>query len=339
VVAAALALVGQREAAAYVQFRTASGTAMAWRPACFPLTMVVHPGTFSQMTSAEITAAVTAAADAWSSAANACTFVSFQVQVVSGPAPRPARDGTNTIIFRNDSWCSLDATGTCSTTVFYDPAMPVLTTVYASNTTGELREADIEINAFHFRWADRVTHPELTDRYDLQNVMATQIGHVLGFDWTCVANPTGLTMRPNDHTGQPAVDCASAPDSLRSATLYPLFSIDDIARRTLAADDQAALCATYPVAAATCPPDGGQPCTCSPPIGADGGQDAAGTPDAGDAPDAAADRTTVDGGGNSADDGCSCAAAHPSFGPSGAGLMLAWAALVAITRRRRGLRR
>lgn len=337
-VAAALALSGAREAAAYVQFRTTSGIAMTWRPACFPLTLVVHPGTFSQMTNAEIVAAMTAAAGAWSRAANACTFLSFQVQLVSGPAPRAARDGTNTIIFRSESWCPLDATGRCSTVGFYDPAAPVLTTVYASTTTGEIREADIEINAFHFTWVDRVAHPDLTDlrSLDLQNAVTQQIGHLLGFDWACVANPTNQTVRPTDHTGQPAVDCASAPDSLRSATLYPVDSADDIERRTLAADDQAALCATYPAAASARPPDAGQACTCPvPPTDADGGQDAAGTldaavADAGDVPDA---------GGASADDGCSCAAGPPNFGPSGAGLVLAGAALVAITRRRRGGRR
>ncbi len=336
-VVAALALSGEREAAAYVQFRTASGIAMTWRPACFPLTLVVHPGTFSQMTNAEIVAAVTAAAGAWSRNANACTFLSFQVQLVSGPAPHATLDGKNTIIFRSESWCPLEATGRCSTAGFYDPAAPALTTVYTSTTTGEIREADIEINAFHFTWTDRVAHQDLTGRrFDLQNAMTQQIGHLLGFAWACVANPTNQTVRPTDHTGQPAVDCASAPDSLRSATLYPVDSANDIERRTLAADDQAALCATYPAAATVCPPDGGQACTCpAPPTGADGGQDAAGTldaavADAGDAPDS---------GGASVDDGCSCAAGHPNFGPSGTGLVLAGAALVAITRRRRGGRR
>jgi hypothetical protein len=339
VAGAALALSGEREATAYVQFRTAAaGIAMTWRPACFPLTLAVYPGTFSQMTSAEIAAAVTAAAGAWSSAANACTFLSFQVQLVSGPAPRVARDGTNTIVFRNDSWCALDAAGVCNPDLLYDPAAPAMTTIYASATTGEIREADIEINAFHFTWADRVTHPELSDRYDLQNTLASQMGHLLGFDWACAANPA---VRPIDHTGQPVVECASAPASLREATMYPAVLIDNIERRTLAADDQAAVCATYPAAATTCPADAGQACTCPAfSTGVDGGQDAAATLDAGDLPDAAAaDRATADGGGGSDGDGCSCAAGHPNFGPSGAGLLLVSVALVAITRRHRVARR
>ena len=233
------------------------------------------------------------------------------MQLVSGPAPHATLDGKNTIIFRSESWCPLEATGRCSTARFYDPAAPALTTVYTSTTTGEIREADMEINAFHFTWTDRVAHQDLTGRpLNIQNAMTQQIGHLLGFAWACVANPTNQTVRPTDHTGQPAVDCASAPDSLRSATLYPVDSANDIERRTLAADDPAALCATYPAAATVCPPDGGQACTCpAPPTGADGGQDAAGTldaavADAGDAPDS---------GGASVDDGCSCAAGHPNF--------------------------
>jgi hypothetical protein len=343
-VAAALVLSGAHEAAAYVQFRTASGLAMTWRPACFPVTIVVHPGAFSQMTNAEIVAAVTAAAGAWSRDANACTFVSFQVRLVTDPAPRAARDGANTIVFRTDSWCAIDATtGDCSTGIFYDPAAPVFTTVYAATTTGEIREADIEINAFHFQWADRVAHPDATDgRFDLHNILAQQMGHVLGFDWACVVSSTGQTVRPTDHTGQPAVDCASAPDSLRAATLYPSASPNDVERRTLAADDQAALCAIYPAAATTCPADAGQACMCPAPPTADGGQDAAGTPDAavadaGDVPDAtAADR---DGGSGSADDGCSCAVGDRNFGrSSGTGLVLGWAALVALRARKRRCR-
>ena len=343
--AAALALGGGREAAAYVQYRSSSGITFSWRPACFPLAITVYPGTFSQMTHAEIAAAVTAAAGAWSSDANACTFVRFQVQLVSGPEPRAARDGMTTIVFRNSSWCGLDPAGACDPTLLYDPAARAYSTVYATASTGAVREADIEINAVHFGWADRVAHPELTDRHDLQNALAQQIGHVLGFDWNCSVNPTAQP-QPIDHTGQPAVACASAPDSLRSATMHPVATTDDLERRTLAADDQAGLCATYPVAASACPADAGQPCTClPPPTGADAGQDASGTPDAavadaGDTRDAAAaDRATADAGGDSAGDGCSCTAGHPSSGRSGAGLVLVWAALVAVTRLARGRRR
>ena len=199
--AAMVLVVGASDADAYVRYQTGSGIGFAWMPSCLPLAIEVYPGTFSQMTIGEVTSAVTGAAAAWGSGANPCTFIDFGVTVVSGPAPVAANDRRNMVILRDTSWCLLDATGACSpTSTAYDPAALALTTVWARASTGEIIDADIEINAVNNLWADVVAHPELVDRHDLQNVLTHEIGHLLGLDHSCLTSTGGVT-RPNEQRG------------------------------------------------------------------------------------------------------------------------------------------
>src|SRR6185503_2110351 len=97
-------LVGARDAGAYVQYRSSSGGAFAWKPACLPLPIAIYPGTFTQMTIGEVSGAVTAATAAWSAAANSCTFIDFAVTVGSEPAPRAGNDRRNVVLLRSTSW-------------------------------------------------------------------------------------------------------------------------------------------------------------------------------------------------------------------------------------------
>src|SRR5262245_7169767 len=115
-------LAGPRDADAYVQYRTSTGIGFRWMPSCLPLPIAAYPGTFSQMPTAEVSGAVTAAAAAWSAGANPCAFIDFAVTVASGPAPRAVNDRRNMIILRDTSWCRLDTSGLCDPTVAYDPA-------------------------------------------------------------------------------------------------------------------------------------------------------------------------------------------------------------------------
>jgi len=325
-------LAGARDADAYVRYRIAgTDKTFAWTTSCLPLPIVVYPGTFSQMTTAEITGAVTAAAAAWSAGANPCTFMELSVTVASGPAPRAGNDGRNTIVLRDTSWCALDATGACvqQSSALYDPAAPAATSVVARSSTGQIVDADIEINAFHFQWADRAVHPELTDRYDLQNVLTHELGHLLGLDHSCFVAAGGA--RPNDHTGEPAPDCATAPAEVVATTMFPSAVAGDLERRTLEADDREGVCAIYPAAATPCAP--GVSCMCH----TNGGQDAgAGSPDAAPADAGAPDAGTPGSGGGG---GCGIAADGRRSQRLWPVLLCLGAALAAIVRRRRVLRR
>jgi hypothetical protein len=328
-----LLFAGERPSQAYVQYKTSTGVGVSLRPSCLPLPLVVYPGTFSGMTVAEITAAVTAAGAAWSAAANPCTFLQFDVTVVNGPAPRVVNDGITTIVFRDTSWCPLDASGVCDINgATYDPATPALTTLFWSTSTGKIVDGDIEINAHTFSWADRVAHPELTYSYDLQNVLTHEFGHLLGLDNPCFI-PGGGGTRPNDNTGQPVPDCATAPASVQATTLFPSTAPGDLEKRTLEPDDRAGLCAIYPAAASPCPA-GAVSCACPPP--GDGGQDAGGSNDAGAVTDAQpADASSVDAGKKSSGGGCNCETAGRSDERSWPACPFLAVALGVIARRRK----
>lgn len=110
-----------------------------------------------------------------------------------------------------------------------------LTTSTYSYQTGQIFDADIELNEFiyHFTVAD--PNPPLINAcptnndtfqcvgIDLQNTVTHEAGHVLGLGHTTVAD----------------------------ATMYPSASLGEINKRVLHADDLQGLCDIYPTGAAT----------------------------------------------------------------------------------------
>jgi len=246
VVAAALAG-GARPAEAYVRYTSASGKAFKWPQSCVPMT--VYPDDLtSMMTVDEVLSDVTAAAATWGNVSDACTYLSIDITSAMGTTPRAINDGHNNVIFRASSWCKQTASGDCDPAVSYDPAALALTSVSASTSSGTIRDADLEVNAFHFRWADLVVHPELRGPgmtiHDLQNALTHEMGHVIGLDHTCYLQPPPLI----DNNGNPTPDCADASPDVLATTMFPSANPGDIDKRTLAPDDQQAVCDIYPAA-------------------------------------------------------------------------------------------
>jgi len=124
-----------------------------------------------------------------------------------------AIDRVNTLVFR-DSWPPAGVS---------DPAiselMPAVTTVVYDSATGEILDADIDVNVQDYRWTLGDDKIEL----DLQSVLTHEIGHLLGLA----------------HSDNPA------------ATMYPQVKAGQIHKRVLAADDLLGLCAVYPFGAVT----------------------------------------------------------------------------------------
>ena len=201
------------------------------------------------MTIDEIVGAVDGSAAAWSRDADACTYLDITVSSSTDATPRATNDGHNNVIFRAANWCKLTAMGTCDPTFVYDPAALALTSVSASTSSGVIRDADIEVNAFHFNWADLVAHPDLRGNgqpyHDLQNALTHEMGHLIGLDHTCYFQGPP----PLDNTGAPITDCASASAEVLETTMFPSANPGDIDKRTLAPDDQLAVCEIYPAAA------------------------------------------------------------------------------------------
>lgn len=229
-------------ARAYVQYRTPSA-GFAWAQNCVPI--VVYPSGFSQMTPTAIQTAASAAAAAWSAGSNSCTYLDLEVSSSTAPAPDATNDGINAVVFRTASWCEM-SNGVCISS--YDASAVSVTTVTAVSGTGQIVDADVEVNAVDFNWADLVAQPQLTGDQDLQNDLTEAFGHLIGLDAPCYQSSYGGA-RPLDNTGQPVVDCAQASAAVQAETMFPAWPPGDTQKRTLASDDQAGLCGIYPSAA------------------------------------------------------------------------------------------
>jgi MYXO-CTERM domain-containing protein len=236
--------------------------------------MVLFPKDLEpMMPESEILNAINSSAATWSAGANDCTYLDVTVATSTDDAPRAVNDGRNNIVFRVKNWCKLTTSGGCDPAVPYDSAALALTSVSASTSSGIIRDADVEVNAFHFSWADLVAHPELQGMpyHDLQNAVTHEMGHVIGLDHTCFLQPPA----PLDQNGNPIPDCMDAPPDVLATTMFPSADPGDIEKRTLAPDDLQGLCDIYPKAQ--------DPMMCVPPQNMDtgcggGGCATAGTP-------------------------------------------------------------
>ena len=256
----AAALIYTKPAAAYVRYLSNNGKMFKWPQTCVEL--VTYPAGLEPMMPVEETiGAINASAATWSRTGDSCTYLDIMVTSSSDPTPRATNDGRNLVIFRNDMWCKQLPNGDCDTTMPYDPAALALTSVSASTSSGTIRDADIEVNAVIFKWADLVAHPELRSAgqqvHDLQNAVTHEMGHLIGLDHTCYFQPPA----PLDETGAPIPDCADASAAVLATTMFPSANPGDIDKRTLAPDDQLAVCEIYPAAQdpMMCAPQGKPP--------------------------------------------------------------------------------
>lgn len=254
VLAASLADAGP--AGAYVRYTSSNGKMFKWPQTCIQLE-TFPADLLEMMTSTEIIGAIDASAAAWSQDSDPCTYLDIVVNTSSDPTPRATNDGHNLVVFRASNWCKLTDKGACDPAIPYDAAALALTSVSASTSSGIIRDADIEVNAFHFSWADLVAHPEKRDSgqsyHDLQNAVTHEMGHLIGLDHTCYF----MGPPPIDADGAPITDCASASADVLATTMFPSANPGDIDKRTLAPDDQRAVCEIYPAAE--------DPMVCSPP--------------------------------------------------------------------------
>jgi hypothetical protein len=242
-------LAATKPAAAYVRYTLTNGLSFRWPQSCVMLT--AYPADFvSRMPLDDTMSATTGAADAWSVVSDACTYFDIMVDYSAAPTPRAnPGDLQNMVIFRTMNWCRLLANGSCDTAFYYDPVALALTTVSARMSSGQIIDADIEVNGFHFMWGDLVANPSGvgTQVHDLRNAMTHEMGHLIGLDHTCFL-PGSAPPRPNDDTGQPIPDCNVASQDIIETTMFPSADSGHVDKRSLAPDDQRAVCEIYPAA-------------------------------------------------------------------------------------------
>ncbi len=267
-VAGILALGFPSSANAYVRYTSSNGMTFKWGPSCIFITSY-ESNLLDMMPADEIAAATQGAAAAWSTPQETCTYLNIMITASDAPPPRAVNDHRNVLIFRNVSWCDLQADGTCAAALGpYEPAALAVTSVIANRDTGQIRDADIEFNTLHHRWADLGLHPELLAAdpglQDLQNALTHEMGHLIGLDHTCFS--ASVTAHPKTNTGDPAPDCNDVGSDVTGTTMFPSANPGDVGKRTLAEDDRLALCEIYPAASdpmACSPPSDDTGCNCS----------------------------------------------------------------------------
>ena len=142
-------------------------------------------------------------------------------------------DGENRIVFREEAWPA-----------DLGPETLAITTLVYRRSTGEILDADIDVNGVDHTWSVDAVPP--AGASDVENTMTHEVGHLLGFA----------------HAPEPA------------STMYARADLGDVTKRDLDADDVSAVCYVYPRGAMT--PGGDRPrpplaSGCAVGVGAPGG--------------------------------------------------------------------
>ncbi len=113
-------------------------------------------------------------------------------------------ENANIIVFRDDD------------TWEESSSMMALTTVTHRNSTGEIYDADIEINTTHFKYG--IYEKNGANVVDLENTLTHEIGHVFGLSHS---NNLDATMFPYSSTGETNLRTLSDDDIEAISTIYP----------------------------------------------------------------------------------------------------------------------
>jgi hypothetical protein len=216
VLALAGALPGLAPAGAHAYVRsTVEGdpsTPLFWRFRTVPLRLA--PDSCDDLGGAAVELAIARSIATWNEAARGCSdFRLVDDGYPSGSATNlfdGEPDGENRILWRETVWPEEVPTHTLA-----------LTTSIHRVATGEIVDADIDLNGVHHTWT-AVDDPAAA-RVDVENTVTHELGHLLGL--------------------------AHVPDA--EATMYGESAPGDLDKRSLAEDDVAGLCSVYPDGART----------------------------------------------------------------------------------------
>jgi hypothetical protein len=181
------------------------GVPLVWKT--MPIEYAINESASAEVSLPQIEAAMATAFEQWSGAA--CPGGGTTTLDVRFAAPTTARlsksDRLNVVMFDDASWPHQDPASTLA-----------LTTVTYDVVTGEILDADLEINSANIKLTASGTPP--ATGYDLLSIVTHEAGHFVGFAHS-----------PNVH-----------------ATMYASYTPGSIAMRSLSTDDVAGVCAVYP---------------------------------------------------------------------------------------------
>jgi len=253
-------------AQAYVRTVTTAGVPVWWRNPCVTMDFLLGSPPPEMTGDAYLQAARTAAA-AWSHPALSCSGLLLSIHKTAETSAAVGYDGRNVIVMSQDTWCSEQSPAEPSSPTCYSANALAVTTVFRNINTGEIVDADMEINAVRVFWADLVKDPSLANGLtaDFQNMLTHELGHVIGLAHPCYIASDGPT-RLTDNQGQPELDCASPdlPGTVADATMFPSVLMSDTSRRRLTPDDAQGACDIYPSSVTLCPSGQSSGCSLAP---------------------------------------------------------------------------
>jgi len=262
-----IACIVARPASAYVRTVTTAGVPVWWRNPCIAMDFLLGTPP-PAMTGDAYLEAARLAASSWGHPSLACSGLTLSIHKSAEPSADIGFDGRNIIVMRQDTWCSEPLPTDPNAPPCYATNALAVTTVFRNVTTGEIVDADMEINAVNVYWADLEKDPTLASgsTADFQNMLTHELGHVIGLAHPCFTTSDG-TPRLTDNLGQPEINCSASdlPAMVASATMFPSVSVTDTSRRTLSPDDAQAACDVYPISVSACPSEGSTGCTLAPP--------------------------------------------------------------------------
>ncbi len=189
---------------AWEQSKSPSGLPLSWAVSCYHWSM--NEDGYSPIPFESLAGIVRDSYESWEEPE--CSYFRFVETAPTGVDEQAFHEdakNANALIWREDpgSWP-------------YSPAVIALTSVHYSPTTGEILDADVELNGVDFELADQ----DVVDgpAFDLQSTLTHEIGHTLGLDHSNVSD----------------------------ATMFPYGNAGETWKRTLADDDVDGLCALYP---------------------------------------------------------------------------------------------
>jgi hypothetical protein len=207
---------------------------------CIPVS--IYLDRFADMTGDEVAKSIGAAAHTWSPSMVTCPTSADPthpfLEIVPGMAPLeaasppPADDGRNVVRFQLEDVI---------------PSNVIALTTRFDKKDGRTLGTDVELNAFHFSFANLDPPFDAGDsRIDLQAAVTHEFGHFLGLGHTCFQPGGSDRSPPIDHLGNAVPFCDDASAEIEATVMFAQVKPGDIRKRTLTADDIAGVCAIYP---------------------------------------------------------------------------------------------
>ena len=226
---------------AYVESRTSTGTALAWRQACRDLR--IAGSDHGEIDRTELTTSLTRAFAAWRGPFSSCTRFDAQVSSTAASASDVAYDGENVVVVRDAAFCRdpLNA----GRDVCAAPHAAAVTTLFfidkpGDPRDGEILDVDIAVNGIDF------TYGSEPGQIDLDSVLTHEVGHYLGLAHTCYTDRANEPPPASNGTLTPYCYPLSQLDTtVKDATMFNFIKPGETNKRAPSQDEWHGICAMY----------------------------------------------------------------------------------------------